>query len=295
MFSNITSPANNWSVPSIELDDQQFDQWRKLLEDRTGMQLTTARKSFLKTSLSMRMREIGCSDYQQYFELIHSGVNGTVEWYKLVDHLTVHETRFFRDPASFDLLKEFLLVQSPRLKRDIHIWSVGCSTGEEPYSLAMLAQECVSTKSKGYSFSLTATDISQPSLNTAQKGSYNKRKLVGINSLFKQRYFDEDGENLIAKSTLKKRMCFTRLNVLELDKSPIKKMDVIYCQNMLIYFRKWRRKEIVTHLVSKLAPGGMLILGTGELTDWAHPEMVKVPNDKTLAYLKSKITNELEA
>jgi len=295
MSFKLKAPSKNWTTPNQDLDEVQFEQWRILLEDRTGMQLTLARKSFLKTSLSMRMREIGCSDYQQYFELIHSGVNGTVEWYKLVDHLTVHETRFFRDPSSFDLLKEFLLIQSARVKRDLSLWSVGCSTGEEPYSLAMLAQECNNLRGNEFSFSLTATDISQPSLNSAQKGKYSQRKLSGLSERYKARYFNQKGEYLIAKDSLKKRMCFTRLNVLELNQSPIKKMDVIYCQNMLVYFRKWRRKEIVTHLVDKLAPGGMLILGTGELTDWSHPEMVRVPNDKTLAYLKSKITNELEA
>ena len=89
-----------------ELDDKQFEQWRQILEERTGMQITASRRSYLKTSLSLRMQEIGCKDYQDYFEKIVSGVNGSVEWYKLIDHLTVQETRFFRDPASMSFLRQ---------------------------------------------------------------------------------------------------------------------------------------------------------------------------------------------
>ena len=130
--------AEQWSMSTIpELDDRQFEQWRELLERRVGMQLTEQRRSLLRTSLSIRMREIGYHDYQEYYNLIVSGAKGIPEWSVLVDRLTVQETRFFRDQQSFDLVSQFLNKNSD--KKTINIWSLGCSTGEEPYSLAMLA------------------------------------------------------------------------------------------------------------------------------------------------------------
>ena len=272
-----------------DLDDTQFEQWRRILEERTGMQISHARKSYLKTSLSLRMQEIGCQDYQQYFEKIVSGVNGSVEWYKLIDHLTVQETRFFRDPASIKILKDYLQLKAQQKKEAMHIWSVGCSTGEESYSLAMLARECFSNTNNQADFGITATDISQPAIKKAMQAVYNQRKIQGLDERLIKKYFQPlpQGRWQVADQ-LKDRVCFTRLNVLELVHSPIKQVDVVYCQNLLIYFRKWRRKDIVNQLVDKLEPGGLLILGLGELTDWRHPQMTKIPNEQILAFLKRK-------
>ncbi len=251
-----------------------------------GIQITEQRRRFLQTNLSLRMKEIGCGDYQSYYNLVVDSTSGLMEWDTLVDRLTVQETRFFRDPAGFDLVRSYLQSRKPRSK-PFNLWSVGCSTGEEPYSLAMVADQELG-QSSPCRWSVTASDISQPVLSKARAGKYPQRKLQTVEPDILKTYFTcEDGWCQIS-DYLKDRVCFIRMNVLDIDKSPLGDFDVIYCQNLLIYFRRWRRKEITNHLAKHLAPGGLLLLGSGELTDWHGTELTRISSESSLAYIKQK-------
>lgn len=284
------SPENKWSVQGMpDMDDELFVRWQTLLEDRTGMRLTTQRKSFLQTSLSIRMREIGCFDFQEYYERVVSGPLGAVEWSTLVDRLTVQETRFFRDPEALALVADVIKDRIEDFSRSspLEIWSVGCSTGEEPYSLAITADSCFKQFGLSSNFNVTGTDISLPVLSKARNGIYYQRKLSVVPEEYKNNYFDVlPGDKCQIKEELRSRCCFARINVLELDKSPMHGMDIIFSQNLLIYFRRWRRKEILNRLVERLAPGGVLVIGMGEMVDWRHPDLVPVGHDACLAYFK---------
>lgn len=275
-----------------ELSDRAFTAWQDLLEERLGLQLPEQRRSFLKTSLSIRMRELGFVDYLDYYRYVRGGDAGMVEWNVLIDRVTVQETRFFRDPAAFSLSKDFLQRRLHEVDRDrpLSLWSVGCSTGEETYSLAMMTAELL-RRDSGQSvrhFGVTGTDVSRRALDTARMGSYPARRVHMLDDRLVERFFDVDGSRYRVRDELRDRVCFTRLNVLELARSPMKGLDLIFCQNVLIYFRKWRRKDIVSELARRLAPGGMLVLGLGEVVDWKMPELTRVPGERALAYLKHK-------
>ncbi len=279
--------TKEWSIqPLPEMDQDQFAQWRTLLEDRTGMRITEQRKVFLQTGVGARMRELGLNDYQNYYERVAENPPGAMEWALLVDRLTVQETSFFRHPASYDLVQKFFREKAKQKNRSaIEIWSVGCSTGEEPYSLAMLAQEELE-KTDCY-FGVTATDISAPALTRARQATYSGRKLEFISMKRLNDFFvplDESRYQVV--NELRDRVCFSQVNVLELAKSPMYGMDLIYCQNLLIYFRRWRRKEILNLLVERLAPGGLLVIGLGEVVDWIHPDVERVDDSDTLAFRK---------
>ncbi len=138
--------TDRWSIKSTPaMDAEQFQLWQALLEERTGMTLSNERKTFLETSLSIRMRELGIEDYDTYYEhlMVGSTESRAMEWSVLVDRLTVQETSFFRHPSSYALVEEFV----QRFKAEqpdgasLDVWSVGCSTGEEAYSLAMMINE----------------------------------------------------------------------------------------------------------------------------------------------------------
>ena len=275
--------TEHWSyATNPEFDDRQFSQWRELLERRVGMQLTDQRRSFIQTNLNIRMREVGFSDYQSYYNHVVESAQGIAEWAVLVDRFTVQETRFFRDAASFKLVERYL-EKRQKAQKLMNLWSVGCASGEEPYSLAMIAHEVLGDAKH---FSVTATDVSMPVLGKARAGSYHSRKFAQIPVALQNRYFDYDADRFQIKPFLKARVAFSRLNVVELEKSPLKDFDVIYCQNLLIYFRRWRRKDIANHLAQRLAPGGMLILGSGEVTDWVPQGLTRVRDEHTLAYIK---------
>ena len=280
--------AQKWSMKEpLKLNDEQFILWQALLEDRTGMQISVQRKSFLETSLAIRMREVGIQDYDAYYEKLMSGLTGEVEWATLVDRLTVQETSFFRHDSSFELVHSYCDKRLKQGASSLDIWSVGCSTGEEPYSLAMMLNG-LTEEHEGKFWGITATDISLPALRKARQGIYSSRKLDLMSDEYKERYFTSlpDTRKVQVSQELKDRICFAQVNVLDLESSPMTGLDVIYCQNLLIYFRRWRKRDIVTHLAERLAPGGLMVLGIGEVLDWSHPDMERVPYENTLAFAR---------
>jgi len=287
-----STARQGWSYQSLPaMDDDQFRQWQTLLESRTGMTLPPERRSFLEANLGIRMRELGCNSYQAYYDRIMSGPGAIVEWATLVDRLTVQETRFFRDPDAFRLIQDYLgsRFADNSIERPLEAWSVGCSTGEEAYSLAIVLNECFADRGDKSYFGVTGTDISQPALNKAKEATYSGRKLVTTHPHWQEKYFIRQDDNRFQVSpAIRDRVCFSRLNVLDLQQAPMHGMAIIYCQNLLIYFRRWRRRDIVNRLVERLAPGGLLILGQGELTDWHHPEMERLSGTGALAWKRRR-------
>ncbi len=270
------------------MDDDQFRLWAQLLEQRMGIALPQSRRSFLVTSLGPRMHELGIVDYQSFYDYITAGRQGTFEWECLVDRLTVHETWFFRNEDTLRLLREVYL--PPRLAQTgealrLDVWSVGCATGEEPYSLAMVLDQALLASNRDYYLGVTATDVSLPSLSIGRRAVYPRAKLKHVPAALLMRYFTPmDEQHFQINARLRQRVCFTRLNVIDADYGPVGLMDVIVCQNLLIYFRREQRITALNRMVEHLRPGGMLILGAGEIRGWAHAALEPVVGDDTLAF-----------
>ena len=227
-------------------------------------------------------------DFDEYYNKVCAKPDGIVEWSILLDRIMVQETRFYRNPESLALFSNYLEnISSHKETKAINIWSVGCSSGEEPYTLAILCQEILNTLQSSRSYGITATDISLPVLAKAREGLYNARKLLDLKSELIDSYFEAlDGNKFKIKSPLKNKVCFSMANMIDIEKSPLRNMDVIYCQNVLIYFRKERKHIILNSLVERLAPGGLLIIGQGEALDWHNSLVSRVPDNQTLAYIR---------
>lgn len=286
----------NGSLSCFEqMDDVQFDHWTALLEERTGMHLPQERRSFLETSLGLRMKEIGIQGFEAYYQHLHSEKNGKREWLTLVDRLTVHETRFFRHQPSLDFLEQVILPelfkQQPERSK-LQIWSAGCSTGEEVYTLGMIANQFIQNLSinRHCYLAVTGMDISVPALVAARKAVYDRYKVRHVPGHYLEQYFVacDDGRYQVI-DTLKKRVCFVPFNIIDMKKTLLESMDIIFCQNVLIYFNRERRKQIIHHLVERLKPGGFLVLGAGESLNNPHPELEKIDFPDSLAFSR-KIT-----
>jgi len=282
----------SWEKVSFPvLTDAQFLMWQSFLEERTGMHIAKERQSLLQSNLIIRMREINCLDFDQYYEKVCAKPSGIVEWNTLLDRLMVQETRFYRDPESLLLFQEFLVtrLQGGTKNKSLNIWSVGCSTGEEPYTLAILTNEAFLKFYSEPRFGITATDISLPALHKARDAVYNTRKLMDMKQEHIVQYFSQINKNLFeVNDEIKQKVCFSMANMVDIEKSPLRNMDVIYCQNVLIYFRKERKHAILDSLVQCLAPGGMLVIGQGEAVEWTHSHVSRVENSQTLAFLRHK-------
>lgn len=276
---------------SAEMSAAEFRDWQRLLEQRCGMVLDEQRRRFLQIGLSARMGELGLSDYASYYRWVVDGPRGAVEWLQLLDRLTIQETCFFRHAPSFALLERYLRgrLAEDRTSRPWALWSVGCSSGEEPYSLAITAREVLAgeVEASAERFGVMATDISRSALKRLGQGLYPATKLERLDATLRERYFiaHSDGRYRILPG-LASRVCGARLNVLDLAKAPLFGMDVIFCQNLLIYFRRWLRREILNRLAERLAPGGLLVIGVGEVVGWQHPDLVPVADPLVLAFTR---------
>lgn len=283
----------SWSFKKFDvLPEGKFLLWEKLLESRTGIQLAPQQKVLLQTQIAIRMRELSIISYDDYYDQVkQDNKAGLVEWQVLVDRLVVKETTFFRHRPSLDFVRQYLnnKIEQKTLQDSFDIWSVGCSTGEEPYGLAMVANECLNESNEHFYFGVTAVDVSLPALSIARRGVYGRRSMSLLSDEEKQKYFRPyEGDQYEVLPRLKKRVCFSQANINNLNVMPMQEMDIIFCQNVLIYFRRWRRREILNQLIHRLKPGGILIIGLGETTDWQHPEMQKINNDEVQAYIKGQ-------
>ncbi len=275
---------NDWHPSDAlpDMDEQEFARWAALIESRTGMSMPAARRSFLVTSVGLRMREAGFHTHEDYYRYLTSGVRGNVEWAALVDRLTVHETHFLRDPRALEFLTQQVFPErmAARAPDDaVHVWSAGCSTGEEAYTLAMVLDRFLHAAGCPQNFGVTGTDISLQSLATARAGLYGQRRARELPDDYLTRYFETvEGGRLRVAQRLRRRVCFAQMNIMDAGRLGSQEADVIYCQNLLIYFDRGRRQAIADGLVHHLRPGGVLVLGAGELVGWQRADMERVRN-----------------
>ncbi len=285
-LDEVRIPGDVRGALGSDMDSAQFRHWARLLEDRTGIVLPVSRKAFLTTNLRMRMRELGLTDFDDYLVALSTGEDAHREWSVLVDRLTVQQTRFFRHQPSYDLvetqaLPEFIAGED----KHFNMWSLGCATGEEAYSLAMIAARAIARADRRIYFGLTASDVSRPALAVGRTGIYHNDRLTEIPEDLQRQFCRAlDAQHFVVADVLRKRVAFAVLNALELDRSPMTDLHLIFCQNMLIYFARERRHQILDQLAERLAPGGIVITGPGETTGWKSRELERLDHPRVVAY-----------
>ena len=287
----VTLATAEMAFDARHLDDIQFERWARLLEARTGVIVPPERKPFLETGLRRRMREIGLNRFDAYYDELQAGARGAIEWASLVDHLTVHETHFFRHLPSIDLIRQEWLpgwLERTPPETSLHALSVGCATGEEAYTLALMLNVELGRVRPGRRFGITATDVSQAALTLARTAQYPVQRLAEIPPAYRDGVETlDDGDHFRIRESLRKRVGFACVNLLHASRAPLRKLDIIYCQNVLIYFARERRGELLDALVDLLQPGGLLVLGPGEAPGWDHPRMRRIGGSQTLAFLRN--------
>lgn len=290
--------SNDSALTIRKMDNELLNSWVDLLEKRTGIYFPKERQYFLETSIILRMKEINRDDFTDYFHFIHQEKEGQDEWLILVDRLTIHETRFFRHQPSLNLLKEIIL---PALfvgnnnRKSLKIWSAGCSTGEEVYTLAMVVDQFLQNYnlkkilSEQCSMSVTGMDISLASLAIAKKAVYKHRNIHHVKEKYLEQYFiKQSDKNFKIVDSLRQYVFFTPFNIMDIKNIVIHSMDIIFCQNVLIYFTKDKQKKILQNLVDHLSKGGYLVLGAGEILNISHVDLEKVIYLNALAFHRKK-------
>lgn len=233
-----------------------------LLESRTGQELDAGREWRIETALKPVLRERGLDTLDQLAAALLAAPDKAVGD-QIVDALLNQETSFFRDAAVLDMVAQAVAtLQLPRLNRRIRIWSAGCSSGQEPLSLAMLFAE--QPGGDEMAPEIIATDISEASVTRGRAGRYSQFEIQrGLSVRRMMQWFETIGEDWVARPELVRRVQFRQLNLVA-DPLPVGRFDIILCRNVLLYFGPAMRRHVFSRLAQVLRPGGLLVLGAGE-------------------------------
>jgi chemotaxis protein methyltransferase CheR len=258
--------------PIVRLDQQEFKRLGEFIHAEYGIKMPPVKKTMLETRLQKRLRALGMVSFKEYIEYLFSPHGVEDELVQMVNVVTTNKTDFFRDPAHFDYLKDTalpLLIDTfgSGVRRPLGIWSAGCSTGEEPYTLAMVLNEFAG-KVKGFSFTILATDISTNVLDKAAHGIYHKDRVVPVSEQLKKKYIlrSRDREKKLVRviPALRSMVRFRRLNFMDGDFGMREQMDIIFCRNVIIYFDRPTQEKLLNRLCSHLIPGGYMFMGHSE-------------------------------
>jgi len=259
--------------PESFISDQEFAAFQQLIKSLTGIYLSDAKKQLVYGRLRNRVRNLGLNDFDAYLRLLKSP-GQAAEQQMLIDLLTTNETYFFREPKHFDFLKNQVLpARDP--KRPFRVWSAACSTGEEPYSIAMVLADQLGL-AKPINWEIVASDISQRVVDRAIAGVYADHRLDGIPASYVKSYCskikEKDETKLEIQPALRDRLRFKRINLNE-NLPEIGKFDVIFLRNMLIYFQPESKIEIARRIIKTLVPGGWLLIGHSESLKDVDPQL----------------------
>jgi len=278
--------------------DPIFRQIRDLVYKVSGIFQLEEKLYLLTDGCGRRMKHLGTKSPREYWELLTAHTNRETEMRQLLNELTIGETCLFRSQPQLDALRKVILpelatVKIKQVTKRLRIWSAGCSTGEESYTLAMNMMEETEGLLKGWTVEILATDLNDRSLETAKAGIYGDYALRCTTDHYKRKYFSPvDPKKLQVRPEVKKLITFSRLNLQDDSKMLFMKgMDLIFCCNVLIYFDGPSKSKVVNHFFSNLNFGGHFFLGTSEslmkLNDKFH--LVHFPG--AIAYWKPSLTS----
>lgn len=248
---------------------EEYDQIRTLLYDESGISLGENKQSLVVSRLSKRLRDLQLDNFDAYYEFVTSDDSGA-EFTRMLDLLSTNKTDFFREPRHFEFLRDKILPGLAKEKR-IRIWSSACSTGEEPYTIAITLHESVQHPEQ-WNFQVLASDISTRVLAHAAAGLYGEERIRDVPPEVARRHFLKgSGEKrglVKVKPHLSDIIKFRRMNLMD-DRFPIKQpLDLIFCRNVMIYFDRPTQERLVGKFFKYLKPGGHLFIGHSESLQW---------------------------
>jgi chemotaxis protein methyltransferase CheR len=260
------------AVISAALTHRDFLRLSELIHIKSGIKMPASKRIMIEARLRKRLRELGMKSFREYCDHLFSNGDMERELIQMIDAVTTNKTDFFREPRQFDLLAhvaipELIKLYGAGIRRDLTVWSAGCSTGEEPYTIAMVLNE-FRVKHPAFHFFILATDISTKVLDRAVRGIYKQETAETIPMKLKRKYLmrSKDREKGVVRLVpeLRSQIRFRRLNFMDHDFGMREPMDIIFCRNVIIYFDRQTQEKLINKLNNHLIPGGYLFMGHSE-------------------------------
>ncbi len=254
---------------SAGLSGETFRQLRDFIYEKTGIYFQESKTYLLENRLKWRLEECGCNSYEEYLYFLKYDPKSREELPKLYDAVTTNETSFFRDAVQTnafenDVLPLVVEEKEKSGRKDLNIWSAACSTGEEPYTIAMQIMNKGLPK-LGWRVDIVGSDISDQVLMSAKKAVYGRNSVRNTPREYLVKYFNNSGDMYELKPEIKNMVRFINLNLF--DQFQMRRMrnyDIIFCRNVLIYFDDNSKRQVVSSLYDSLRPGGYLFIGYSE-------------------------------
>lgn len=256
------------SSSSRSMSDAQFKRLAKIIYDRSGIHFPETKKYIIESRLSHRLAELEMDDYDQYTAFLTMGPYQSDEFQEMFNRITINETSFFRNEPQLTVFERQVLpelLEARKTTRRLRVWSAACSTGEEPFTLAIIVHRTLGVRLKDWNIEIMGTDISERALNVANKGEYSSYAMRSTPELVKNRYFSEKNGLWTIDDQIRSMVAFELHNLK--DRLAAKRhgiWDVIFCRNVMIYFDEEAKAELEERFVDQLAPAGHLYIGHSE-------------------------------
>jgi chemotaxis protein methyltransferase CheR len=253
----------------LKITDQEFLNLRDFIYDKCGIYVADNRKYLLENRLANRLKKLNLRNFDEYYNYLRYDAGRDLELRKLFEVITTNETSFYRNPPQLEVFQNQVLsdVLSDCRKKDkkLRIWSAGCSTGEEPYTISMILHEILKAEMPAWDIKITANDLSERVLESARRGIYNDYTLRTTAPEIATRYFTMDNGTNTIKDEVKKLVNFGQINLKDrLQLRRVERSHVVFCRNVIIYFDDEMKKQVFNAFYDNLLPGGYLIIGHSE-------------------------------
>lgn len=254
------------------LSPRSFSRLAQFITSELGIKMPDAKLSMVQSRLMRRVRELSFESVDQYAEYFFHSPDAADERIHFINAITTNKTDFFREPAHFDYLSATVLPPftadfSGGRARSVQVWSAGCSSGEEPYTLAMVLNE-FAAGNRGFGFSIFATDVSTRVLDRAQAGIYEESLIAPIPKAMRAKYLlrSKDPERKVVRIVpdLRRAVTFERLNFMDANYNVRGAFDVVFFRNVMIYFDRQTQEKVLNRICRNLNPGGYLFVGHSE-------------------------------
>ena len=284
------------TTTKITMTADQFKKMAKIIYDRSGIHFPDAKKYIIESRLSHRIIELDMENFDQYIAYLTMGPYQTEEFQEMFNRITINETSFFRNDAQLDVFENNILpdlLEARASTKRLRIWSAACSTGEEPFTLAMLLHRSLGVRLSDWRIEILGTDISEKALKVAQDGKYNTYAVRSTPSLMKDRYFKPDGRDFMLNDTIRSMVNFEKHNLKDsLAAKRHGKWDVIFCRNVLIYFDDEMKAGVLSMFNNQLVADGSLFIGHSERIKTLTDEFTQLDIPQGFCYQKTDhITN----